>query len=625
MIIYQSRKDAFLVDAFKHDIQTIVQAAFEDRTGRRVGESELRSWAMSLIYMAKVLNDEGVPDDCGVAIEYHIPQSTKRVDFLVTGLNQMGKAVVVIVELKQWSVADATSKDAVVKTWLGGAMVERPHPSYQAWTYATLLQGFNEAVYQGGIQLRPCAYLHNYSRSTAGLFDAFYASHIERAPVFVSGDEERHRLREFIATHVKRGDEGRALYAIEQGRIRPSKSLADALAGMLQGKQEFVLIDDQKVVYETALQHARLVRHSGKRVLIVEGGPGTGKSVVAINLLVSLIGEGLTTKYVTKNAAPREVYEAQLTGSMRKSEFSHLFSGSGAFTSTGKDQFDCLVVDEAHRLNERSGLYGNKGENQIKELINSARFTVFFLDESQRIHLKDIGEKEAIRDWAKSLGAAVEEAKLESQFRCNGSDGYLAWLDHVLGIRTTANDRLDSRDFDMRILDSPTELRRLIEERNMERNRARLVAGYCWPWSSKANPNAYDIELPEFDFRAKWNLTKDGNLWIVSPESVKEVGCIHTCQGLEVDYVGVIIGRDLVMENGTLVTRPAARASMDSSVRGWRAVVEKEGESGRMKVDELIRNTYRTLMTRGMKGCYVFCVDPAVAAHLRSHLVSRQV
>lgn len=620
MIIYQATKLEFLDDCFKKDIKDVVQESYRVRTGGTVSASQIRAWASSLVYMARVLNDDGVPQDCGVAIEYTIPQTRKRVDFLVTGKNAASVACVIIIELKQWDHATMTGKDAVVMTRLSGALVETNHPSYQAWSYAALLQGYNQAVYDGGIQLRPCAYLHNYPETGGGITDPFYAVHLARAPLFLRGEPEKSRLRDFILTHVKAGDRGEALYTIEAGRIRPSKSLADALVGMLKGKPEFVLIDDQKLVYETALEHARSVRNQGKRVLIVEGGPGTGKSVVAVNLLVALTGEGLTSKYVTKNAAPRAVYEAQLMGSMRKSEFSHLFTGSGAFTKTGPNEFDTLVIDEAHRLNEKSGLYANLGENQIKELIHAARFSVFFIDESQKVHLKDIGDKEEIREWAKQLGATVDEMKLESQFRCNGSDGYLAWLDNVLAIRPTANERLDVAEFDFRVVDTPAALRAMIGARNAERNRARMVAGYCWEWNSKNDASAYDIEFPEHDFRAKWNLSKDGGLWIVAPDSVNEVGCIHTCQGLEVDYVGVIIGEDLVVRDGIVVSQPEKRASSDQSVRGWRNLVRESADAGRAQVDAIIKNTYRTLMTRGMKGCYVYCVDKELAAHLRNHV-----
>ena len=569
--------------------------------------------------MAKALNDKDIPDDAGVAIEYGIPQTSKRIDFIVSGQGESEGANVVIIELKQWSHAKRTGKDGVVATRISRGEQEVSHPSYQAWSYAALLEGFNEAVYDGGLTLQPCAYLHNYVPDNE-LTHEFYAHYLERAPVFLRGEEERNRLRQFIKKYVRYGDNAGAIYRIENGRIRPSKMLVDSLGRMLKGNPEFVLIDDQKVAYETAIALAKRASRKTKKVLIIEGGPGTGKSVLAINLLVTLSKLGLVCQYVSKNAAPRSVYESRLTGVLRRTEISNLFSGSGSFTDTEENAFGALIVDEAHRLNEKSGLYGNLGDNQIKEIIAAAKCSIFFIDENQRVTLKDIGRKAEITRWAKELGASVSELELASQFRCNGSDGYLAWLDDVLGIGETANRTFDSGDFDFRVIESPNELRQLIKERNAESNKARLVAGYCWKWVSRRSPSAYDVVIPEHDFQMRWNLTRDGSLWIVAPKSVDEVGCIHTSQGLEVDYVGVIVGPDLIVRNGTVITQPEKRATSDRSLWGYGSWVEREPRKAKAAADEIIKNTYRTLMTRGMKGCFVYCTDRETAAYFRSRI-----
>lgn len=620
MIIYQADKRQFLKDVGGDDIESVVLNSYTKRTGKRVSRQEIRSWASSLAYMGKVLYDDTIPADCGVAIEYMIPQSSMRVDFLLTGTTEDGQGCVVVVELKQWDKVCKTSKDAIVSTRFAAGEQEVAHPSYQAWSYAALLKNFNEAVYSGGIELRPCAYLHNYPAAGGDINDPFYAEHVQRAPLFLSGDFERQRLRDFIKRHVRKGDQGKTLYEMEGGRIRPCKGLADSLLAMLNRSDDFVLIDDQKVVYETAVQQAQQVKAESKRVLIVEGGPGTGKSVVAINLLARLTDAAMNARYVTKNAAPRAVYEARLTGHFRKSVISTMFSGSGSFTDTPENEFDALIVDEAHRLNEKSGLYANLGENQIKELIRAARFSVFFIDESQKVTLKDIGTREAIERWAKVLGAKVEVTSLKSQFRCNGSDGYLAWLDNTLQVRDTANEILDVEEFDFRVVESASELRRLIELRNQVRNRARMVAGYCWPWPSKSDSKAFDIVIPKDGFKAQWNLTTDGSLWIEAPNSVSQVGCIHTCQGLEVDYVGVIVGDDFVVRNGQVVTQPDQRARSDKSIHGLKKLAKENPTEAAKLADAIIKNTYRTLMTRGMRGCYIYCTDQETAEYFRSRV-----
>lgn len=571
MIVYSSNKVQFIEDVRFNRIADKILLEFRRRLSRSVAAKEVESWRNSLQQMSNLLLDPTIPEAAGVAIEYHIPLTSKRIDFILTGKNEKKEETAVIVELKQWTQAEVSAKDGIISTPLGGGWRETSHPSYQAWTYAALIEDYNETVRLERIQLVPCAYLHNMASDEA-VNDPGYQAHIERAPIFISRDAEK--LSHFLRQHVRYGDSGDVLYRIENGRIRPSRSLADAVLSMLQGNEAFVMIDDQKLAYETALQLAHKAKAGKKQVLIVEGGPGTGKSVLAINLLAKLTDREMVAQYVSRNAAPREVYQAKLTGSFKKSRISNLFRGSGAFTETDADVFDVLLVDEAHRLNEKSGLYGNLGENQIKEIVQTARLSVFFIDEAQRVTLKDIGSKAEIQHWAKEAGAEVTLLELASQFRCGGSDGYLAFVDHLLRIRDTANDTVESIDYDLQVVDSPHQLRQAILARNAN-NRARMVAGYCWDWQSKKDPKAMDIVLPEYDFSAQWNLVKDGSLWAMAAASVEQVGCIHTIQGLELDYVGVIIGPDMMIRDGEWVTDGRKRSSMDRSVRGIKTQYKK--------------------------------------------------
>lgn len=616
MIVYAATKQQFLKDNDNDDIEEVILRHFKEATGKTVGRSEIRSWQGSLTYMAKVLRDEGLPSDAGLAIELHIPQSSKRIDFLLTGRDENQAKKAVLIELKQWSKASATTKDAIVKTALGGGLVETIHPSYQVWSYAALLEGFNEAVYDKSIEIRPCAYLHNYVSD--GIIDsAHYEPHISKAPLFLKGPDELTKLRSFLKKHIAHGDNKEVLYELSDGKIRPSKALAEALEGLMTGKPEFVLIDDQKAIFESALAAASEASDQAPKVLIIEGGPGTGKTVLAINLLVRLTELRLLSKYVSKNAAPRKVYESKLVGTIKRSHFSNFFSGSGAFIDTEPNTFDALIVDEAHRLNEKSGLYGNLGENQIKELIESAKCSIFFIDEDQRVTLSDIGSKQAIRAFAKAKGAVVEEYVLSSQFRCSGSDGYMAWLDDVLGIRSTANPTLNTSEYEFKVFDSPQALHDAINEKN-HGNKARVVAGYCWPWLSKKDSTAADIVIG--DYKRQWNLDQDGSLWIIAENSIEQVGCIHTCQGLEVDYIGVIIGPDLVVRDGKVVTSPDERDKHDKSIRGWKKMMKEQPTMAKKETDLIIKNTYRTLMTRGMKGCYLYCTDKETAQYFESRL-----
>ncbi|KXH87590.1 DUF2075 domain-containing protein [Sporosarcina sp. HYO08] len=618
MIIYESTKEQFVDDIVNEVLIDRLYNSYQEKIGR-TSKNEIRSWENSLQRMSNVMQDDEIPNDAAVAIEFNIPNTSKRVDFLIAG-NDGNQDHVVIVELKQWeSVEKIATRDGIVKTYVGSANREVTHPSYQAWSYAALIEDFNENVQQQEIQLKPCAYLHNYRKAENDpLTDEHYKDHLEKAPVFTKGEIQK--LRAFIKKFIRKGDQNQLIYQIENGRIRPSKSLQDALNNMLKGNEEFIMIDEQKVFFEEALHLAtEALKTDTKQVMIVEGGPGTGKSVLAINLLVKLIDQGLVTMYVTKNAAPRNIYSTKLKGDFKKSHIDNLFKGSGSFTEVEDNEFDVLIIDEAHRLNEKSGLFRNKGENQVKELIKGSKFTLFFIDENQKVTLSDIGSVDLIKQYATEYNAEIISCQLTSQFRCDGSDGYIAWLDDVLQIRNTANMHDLGMDYDIRLYDDPNEMLAEIEKLNRKNNKSRVMAGYCWEWPKKnrQDVNHHDITIPEHNFGISWNIE---NTWAIENSSVREAGCIHTAQGLEFDYVGVIIGDDLRYENGEIITDHTKRAKTDQSLRGIKGIAKKDPEEAQLLADPIIRNTYRTLMTRGQKGCFVYCTDSALQVYLKERL-----
>ena len=615
MIVYQEAKKQFLHDVRLDLIEDKIEQKVRERLHKKTASNEFMSWMNSMQYMYKVMEDKSIPDESMIAIEYRIPNSNKRVDFIVSGEDQMGRESAVVIELKQWQKMEKVeSKEAIVKTNLHGRNVETIHPSYQAWSYVSMIEDYNEDVRKYKINLKPCAYLHNYRlKENDDLVDECYEYYIDKAPVFTRGDTDR--LSKFISKYIKKGNPD-VLYHIDHGRIVPSKSLQDSLSSMLRGNQEFTLIDDQKVVFERALEIVK--KEEKKKVYIVHGGPGTGKTVLAINMLVAILNMDQNVMYVTKNSAPREVYRKKLTdGKYRKAYIDNLFKGSGSFTEAISDDFDCLIVDEAHRLNEKSGMFQNLGENQVKEIINAAKTSIFFVDDFQMVTTKDIGSTNEIKKWCRYFDAEVYEDTLLSQFRCNGSDSYLSWIDNVLEINLEATDDFDF-DYDIRICDSPEEVRELILEKNKINNKSRMVAGYCWNWikEGKNNSDIHDIQIG--DFEMSWNLGSSST-WAIDPESVNEIGCIHTCQGLEFDYVGVIIGEDLRYDDG-IITDFTKRARTDQSLKGLKGLYKKNKEEALKIADRIIKNTYRTLLTRGQKGCYIYCVDKDLQEYLKKRL-----
>jgi DUF2075 family protein/DNA replication protein DnaC len=617
MLIYNGTKSVFLANMFDQKMTDLLTDTIYKKMHRKSSKSEIQSWDNSLKNMFMVLSDTGIPDDAGVAIEYNIPQTSKRVDFIVSGYDSDKKENAIVIELKQWEkVVPIKGMDALVETYTGGALRRVVHPSYQAWSYAAMIEDYNATVQNDDIGIKPCAYLHNYEvkEKDDPLLEEQYQTYIEESPVFTKKDARK--LADFIKRYVHSGDDGKVIYKIDAGKIRPSKSLQDSIASMVKGNKEFTMIDDQKVVYEEIIDLSKKsFDDHKKRVIIVKGGPGTGKTVVAVNLLAELTNRGQLVQYVTRNSAPRNVYKAKLKGEVRKNSIDNLFQNAWNYVNAPKNSIHTLLVDEAHRLTEKSGRFSNLGENEIKEIINAAYCSVFFIDESQRVTLKDIGSVQEIKKWANLANAEVYETELVSQFRCNGSDGYVAWIDNVLGIRETANFDMEGIDYDFRICDTPFEMQTLIKDKNRLHNRARILAGYCWEWpkEERNNKDYHDIKIG--DFEMSWNMGE--GIWAIDKDSLNEAGCIHTSQGLEFDYVGVIIGEDMRVSGDKVITDFTKRASTDQSMKGIKSYAKKDPKYAKEISDEIIKNTYRTLMTRGMKGCYVYCCDKKLAEYFK--------
>ena len=615
MLAYLATKAQFLDDA--HIIEDLVRDAVRENLGLGVGPNEYASWRNSLGNgMSHIIASPEIPNEAGIAIEYQINKLKNRIDFIVSGREADGSESIVIIELKQWTDIDYSELPEHVNTFVGQKKRDVVHPSYQARSYASLLEMYNEYVYETPVKVTSCAYLHNCPELTV-VNDSRYEEALRNTPVFIKG--QKNEIVKLISDRIKSGAGVEILKKVDASPTRPSLQLAEAVAKMLQGKEAFVLIDDQKTVLETIIKASKDGLNGKKQVVIIKGGPGTGKSVIAINALSRLMGQRMIARYVTPNAAPRAVFEVNLKSAFKGGEIKELFSGSGNFTGIEENDFDVLIVDEAHRLKLRTQ-YSKGGENQISEVIHAAKTSVFFLDEAQKVTWKDIGEESEIARFAQENNAVIHYLELKSQFRCNGSDGYISWLDETLGIIEDAEIGFKGVNYDFKIFQNPSELYEEIRIRNRTNNKSRMLAGYCWDWISKSDLNAYDIEFPNSNFKAKWNLESRGSAWIIDANSIEDIGCIHTSQGLELDYVGVIIGPDFKMTEGSLVSDPSGRASTDVSLHGYKKELKENPELAEAKADQIIRNTYRTLMTRGMKGCYIYCTDPEVADYFQKRL-----
>ena len=620
MIVYNATKKEFCNDVIMNSISDKILKRLLESNIHGGGTSEYHSWQNSLNFMKNVLDDSSFDDDINIAIEYQIPRTSKRVDFIIAGSDESNKNNVIIVELKQWEKVEKIDDEMLhsVKAFTGGAERMVNHPSYQAYSYAVFIRNSSEQVQDEDINIVPCAYLHNYEDKYINqLNDEIYRIWYEEAPFFIKSQVLE--LRKFIKKYItKKSDDGDLLYKIDNGRIKPSKSLQDCLVSLMKGNKEFMLLDEQAVVYDMCIKTMKqCLKDMKKRTIIIQGGPGTGKSVLAVNLLKYYISTlRLNASYVTKNSAPRDAYLKLLSQSDLKKEVNikQLFRSPFGLCNSPSNFYDCLIVDEAHRLVKQ--MYGDfHGQNQIMECINASLLTIFLIDENQKITTKDIGSIDEINKWAKELNSRVimnEETTLTSQFRCNGSDQYIQLINNILQIGESVDVDLEDLNFDIRVFDDPNELRDELRKLNQINNKARMVAGYCYDWDVKNKRGDFDIYL-ENEFKAKWNLLGD-KIWAINPSSFEEVGCIHTAQGLEFDYVGVLIGLDLRYdEDNNQLIIDKSKISKDDKTSGIKSC-------GEALATQLIKNTYKTLLTRGQKGCYIYCEDKALSRYIKKVL-----
>ncbi len=611
MIIYNKSLCEFKEHVILNQMPEILLNNLREKGLSGGSQSEVNSWNNSLHFMKDVLDDNSFSSDCEVAIEYNIPQTSKRVDFMIIG-NNNDEDHIVIVELKQWAKVEKVD-DNCDHSIISDLKAHEPvaHPSYQAYSYKCLIRDYcNEDIKED--TLKPCAYLHNLSENFRNVIeDDIYKEWTNEAPVFLQHDVLK--IRNFIKQYIKlKANDGNLLYRIDSGRLRPTKSLQDALDSMLCGNEEFHMIDEQVVAYDKIMNAIKLSQCDDKKhVIIITGGPGTGKSVLAINVLARcIIDLKLNASYITKNMAPRKCYASLLSGGNAKNmiNLQKAIQSPWCLPNTIYNGLDVGIFDEAHRMQKKP--YRYTGNDMLEDAIKAARVSIFFVDDDQRITVNDKYDVDSIITYAKRENAIIHKPyELVSQFRCDGSDGYISFLNNLLGLKQTANTQFEFNKLDIQIFDDPNLMRDELRKLNQINNKTRMIAGYCYDWNVKKKRGDWDIILPN-GFKAKWNLEKDDH-WAVNPKSFEEIGCIHTCQGMEFDYVGVFIGKDLYYADGQVKTNRNA-ISKDDGSSGIRLKSTSDEEA-----EILIRRTYKVLLTRGIKGCYIYCEDDNLRDYLK--------
>jgi uncharacterized protein len=621
MRLYAGTSQQFITDNIHNQISEKLKNAFFSYYRFNPSPAEINSWRNSLRSISQVFQYSNLMDQ-GVLLEYQLPLTSKRLDCMITGKDDDDQDNAVIVELKQWDSCEEADGENEVQTWLGGVKRDVLHPAAQVGQYATYLKDTHTAFYEDRpILLNACTYLHNYSfgEEDVLLADKFKPL-TDKFPVFSEDDVDS--LREYLIKKLKEGHGIDVLRRVEQGKYRPSKKLMDHVANVIKGVPQYILLDEQLVAYDKVFASARKgFQGKKKTVIIIKGGPGTGKSVIAINLMADLLLEEYNAQYATGSRAFTETLR-NIIGARGAIQFKYFNS----YMNAEVNDVDVIICDEAHRIRKTSNDRFTRREHQsfkpqIKEIIDTAKVSVFLIDDNQVVRPDEIGSVGYIRENAKKENCNLYEYELEAQFRCSGSDAFVNWINNTLGIQKTANVLWSGEEeFDFRIFDSPQSLELAIKNKVNEGFTARMTAGFCWEWSK--NPESDGTLKNDIDidgYVRPWNARPEAKrlarnipkatLWAYDPNGINQVGCVYTAQGFEFDYVGVIFGTDLVYNFDKQTWEGHRENSHDNVVR-----------RSREKFIDLLKNTYRILLSRGLKGCYVYFIDKDTEKFIKSRI-----
>lgn len=620
MRLYSGQWTSFRTEATHNQIAETLRLAYRQYFGYNPSISESNSWRSSLLVLSTVGDFAGL-NDHGVMLEYQLPLASKRLDALITGHSRDSKQQAVVLELKQWSECSHADGAHQVITFVGGSKREVNHPSEQVRGYVEYLRDVHTA-FQGPdrVNLTGCGFLHNYDLQRDNVLkDEKFKSLVEEYPLF--GNHDFEDLAEHLSSAVGLGGGMDILPRIEQSAYRPSKKLMMHVADTIAGQKNYVLLDEQRVIYdkvqalvEKSLDKAR------KQVVIVKGGPGTGKSVIALNLMGDLSRRGKVVDYATGSSAFTETLRT-IVGKRASTQFKYF----DTYIQAPANAIDVLICDEAHRIRKTSNRRYTPASKrsqklQIEELLHVARVLVLFIDDHQTVRPNEIGKVQYVYDAVSGRNDVdVYEYELTTQFRCGGSETFIEWVNNTLGIMDTTSAILENtKDFEFRICQSPEELEGLIKARVEEGFTARMMAGYCWPWSMPNSDGTLVNDVVIGDWQRPWNAKPESTrladgipkapLWAYSPGGIDQVGCIYTAQGFEFDFAGIIVGEDF---------------TYDLDKGEWIAHREKSHD-GTLKRSasylDYARNLYRVLLTRGMKGCYVYFMDKDTERFVRSRV-----
>ena len=589
------------------------------QTGHRASPAELRSWSGSLPVLAHDLIEAGL-GNVEVLLEYRLPLTSKRADVVLAGRHpRTGAPSYVVIELKQWSSAELFDSSGELVTVAGVPGGPRQHPVRQVRGYCEYLADFTRSLHQQPDPVAGAAYLHNAGLDLRDALGGYPQSATGR--LFTGVD--RGAFVEFLRTRLDTTEPG-APFADQllRSAIAPSRQLLTVAAAEIAGREQFALLDEQVVAVETVLHYVEAAQQGDqKTVIVITGGPGSGKSVIALSLMGKLAERGYTTMHATGSRSFTLTLR-KVAGHTQKRAAS-LFKYFNQFGEAKRNGLDVLILDEAHRLRATSESRYTRadlrtGTPQVDELIAAARVPVFLLDQHQVVRPGEMGTLEDITRHAAQAGLSTVHIPLDAQFRCGGSEKFILWVERFLGLRVGGPIRWEpDPPFHLEVVDSPEELEGRLRAYQGEGYGARMAAGYCWPWSDP-RPDGSLVDDVRIDTWARpWNLRGDRGLpgappaalWASDAGGSGQVGCVYTAQGFEYDWNGVILGPDLVWRTDRWMSR--REYNKDPDFRSRKSVSDQE-------FDRLVRHVYKVPLTRGMIGLLIYSTDAETRRFIRS-------
>ncbi|MFJ2812097.1 DUF2075 domain-containing protein [Streptomyces sp. NPDC087294] len=613
--------------------------------GRTAGQGDIASWNNSIPVVVEALLECG-RGEVVVQIEVDLPHTNSAVDLVLCGRRPgTGTDSYLAVELKQVRHATVDPRCPIAVDLGFGDTKNKLHPVRQVQRYCEYMVRYLPHLRESADRLTGVALLHNArDPDVEALFELQESEH-----GFLYTLDDLDRFRRALVSRFAPASGTRAALALDQARSEPLLKVTDVArqrsvtgGGLTLLDEQYLAFDlitrrlekaapftgfDVGLFYDPADAHAPAVEPGDKHVYILRGGPGSGKSAVALELQRELSVKGRETVLASGSHAYTETLREIMISTARQGQVADkrrsalkIYRYFNSFTDSAPDSLDVLICDEAHRMRRNStGRWTPKelrddDRPQATELIRAAKVPIFLLDDHQSIRPDEVGTADYLKKLAEDSGCVVEVTDLEGTFRAGGSKLYQRWVQQLLGFDDSdpVAWRPDGR-MTLVVADGPEQMEQFIHERALEGATARITAGFCWPWSDPDEDRLVD-DVVIGGWRRPWNVKPNSSvpnapksdLWSTDRRGIDQIGCVYTAQTFEYDWNAVIIGPDLLFRNGKFTvdrsasSDPAFRGPFDDTI-----------------INRCIRNAYHVLLTRGVVGTVVYAVDPETHNELR--------